>query len=151
MPSIKERLDADLKEAQKAKDTIRVNVIRMLKATIKNREVEKIGELTDQELLQAVNSQIKTRMEAIEGFKKGGRDEMVKKEEAEMAILKAYLPEQLSTEELVALIDRAVTETEAAGPRDMGKVMKALMPDVTGKADGKLVSELVKEKLSSLS
>jgi uncharacterized protein YqeY len=151
MPSIKERLDADLKEAQKAKDTIRVNVIRMLKATIKNREVEKIGELTDQELLQAVNSQIKTRMEAIEGFKKGGRDEMVKKEEAEMAILKAYLPEQLSTEELVALIDKAVTETEAAGPRDMGKVMKALMPDVTGKADGKLVSELVKEKLSSLS
>jgi uncharacterized protein YqeY len=151
MSSIKEQLDADLKEAQKAKDTIRVNVIRMLKTTIKNREVEKIGDLNEQELLQAVNSQIKTRMEAIEGFKKGGRDEMVRKEEAEMAILKAYLPEQLSREELAALIDKAVVETEAAGPRDMGKVMKALMPDVTGKADGKLVSELVKEKLSSLS
>jgi len=151
MPSLKEQLDSDLKEAQKAKDTIRVNVIRMLKTTIKNREVEKIGELTEQELLQAVNSQIKTRLEAIEGFKKGGRDEMVKKEEAELAILKAYLPAQLSKEELVALIDKAVAETGAAGPRDMGKVMKALMGDVTGKADGKLVSELVKEKLSSLS
>jgi uncharacterized protein len=151
MPSLKEQLDADLKEAQKARDTIRVNVIRMLKTTIKNREVEKIGELTDQELLQAVNSQIKTRLEAIEGFKKGGRDEMVKKEETELAILKAYLPEQLSREEIVALIEKAVTETGASGPREMGKVMKALINDVTGKADGKLVSELVKEKLSSLS
>lgn len=151
MPSFKERLDADLRQAQKARDTIRVNVIRMLKTVIKNREVEKIGELTDQELLQAVNSQIKTRLEAIEGFKKGGRDEQVKKEEAELEILKAYLPEQLSKEELTALIEKAVAETGAAGPRDMGKVMKALMGDVTGKADGKLVSDLVKEKLSSLS
>jgi uncharacterized protein YqeY len=151
MPSLKEQLDADLKEAQKARDSIRVNVIRMLKTTIKNREVEKIGELNEQELLQAINSQIKTRLEAIEGFKKGGRDESVKKEEAEMAILKKYLPAQLSKEELVALIEKAVAETEAAGPKDMGKVMKALMADVTGKADGKLVSELVKEKLSSLS
>jgi hypothetical protein len=151
MPSLKERLDAELKEAQKAKDTIRVNVIRMLKASIKNREVEKIGELTEQELLQAVNSQIKTRLEAIDGFRKGGREELAKKEEAEMAILKKYLPEQLSQEEIKALIEKAVIETGAAGPRDMGKIMKALMPDVTGKADGKLVSELVKEKLSSLS
>jgi len=106
MPSLKEQLDADLKEAQKARDTIRVNVIRMLKTTIKNREVEKIGELTDQELLQAVNSQIKTRLEAIDGFRKGGRDEMVKKEEAELAILKAYLPEQLSREEIMDLSKR---------------------------------------------
>ncbi len=151
MPSLKEQLDADLKVAQKAKDSIRVNVIRMLKTVIKNREVEKIGELTDQELLQAVNSQIKARVEAAEGFRKGGREEMAKKEEAEMAILKAYLPAQLSRDELVALIEKAVAETGAAGPRDMGNVMKALMPDVTGKADGKLVSELVKEKLSSLS
>lgn len=151
MPSLKERLDADLKEAQKARDIIRLNVIRMLKTAIKNREVEKIGDLTEQELLQAVNSQIKTRIEAIEGFKKGGREELAKKEEAEMAILKVYLPEQLSKEELEALIEKAVAETGAAGPRDMGMVMKALMPDVTGKADGKLVSELVKEKLSSLS
>ena len=151
MPSLKEQLDADLKEAQKARDMIRVNVIRMLKTTIKNREVEKIGELTDQELLQAVNAQVKTRLEAIEGFKKGGRDESVKKEEAELAILKAYLPAQLSKEEIEALIERAVAETAAAGPKDMGKVMKALMSDVTGKADGKLVSELVKEKLTSLS
>ncbi len=151
MPSLKEQLDADLKEAQKARDSIRVNVIRMLKTTIKNREVEKIGELNEQELLQAINSQVKTRLEAIEGFKKGGRDESVKKEEAEMAILKAYLPAQLSKEEIEALIDKAVAETAAAGPKDMGKVMKALMADVTGKADGKLVSDLVKEKLSSLS
>jgi uncharacterized protein YqeY len=151
MPSLKERLDADLKEAQKARDTIRVSVIRMLKTAIKNREVEKIGELTEQELLQAVNSQIKARLEAVEGFRKGGREEAAKKEEAEMVILKAYLPEQLTKEEIESLIDKAIAETGAAGPRDMGKVMKALMSDVTGKADGKLVSELVKEKLSSVS
>jgi uncharacterized protein YqeY len=151
MPSLKERLDDDLKEAQKKKDPIRVSVIRMLKTNIKNREVEKIGELTEQELLQAVNSQIKTRLEAIEGFKKGNRGDLVAKEEAELEILKGYLPAQLSRDELVALIDKAVAESEAAGPKDMGKVMKLLMADVTGKADGKLVSELVKEKLSSLS
>ncbi len=150
MPSLKEQLDNDLKEAQKKKDTIRVSVIRMLKATIKNREVEKIGELTEQELLQAVNSQIKTRAEAIEGFRKGGREDMAKKEESEMAILKAYLPQQLTGEELSALVDKAVSESGAAGPKDMGKVMKLLMADVTGRADGKTVSELVKEKLSSL-
>ncbi|MBN2225504.1 MAG: GatB/YqeY domain-containing protein [Deltaproteobacteria bacterium] len=151
MPSLKDRLDTDLKEAQKARDTIRVSVIRMLKTAIKNREVEKIGELTEQELLQAVNSQIKARLEAVEGFRKGGREEAAKKEEAEMVILKAYLPEQLTKEEIESLIDKAIAETGAAGPRDMGKVMKALMSDVTGKADGKLVSELVKEKLSSVS
>jgi uncharacterized protein YqeY len=150
MPTFKEKLDAELKEAQKSKDTIRVNVIRMLKASIKNREVEKIGELSEQELMQTINSQIKVRMEAIEGFKKGGREEQVKKEEAELALLKAYLPQQLTREELVSLIDKAVSESGAAGPRDMGKVMKLLMSDVTGKADGKLVSDLVKEKLSAL-
>jgi hypothetical protein len=150
MPSFKERLDNDLKEAQKKRDAIRVSVIRMLKATIKNREVEKIGELSEQELLQAVSSQIKTRAEAIEGFRKGGREDMAKKEESEMAILKAYLPQQLTGEELSKLVDKALAESGAAGPKDMGKVMKLLMADVTGRADGKIVSELVKEKLSSL-
>jgi len=150
MPSLKERLDTDLKDAQKKKEALRVSVIRMLKTTIKNREVEKIGQLTEQELLQAVNSQIKTRMEAIDGFKKGGRQDLVTKEESELAILKDYLPAQLTREELSALVDKAVEESGAAGPRDMGNVMKLLMPDVTGRADGKLVSEMVKERLSTL-
>lgn len=150
MPSLKERLDTDLKDAQKKKEALRVSVIRMLKTTIKNREVEKIGQLTEQELLQAVNSQIKTRMEAIDGFKKGGRQDLVTKEESELAILKDYLPAQLTREELSALVDKAVEESGAAEPRDMGNVMKLLMPDVTGRADGKLVSEMVKERLSTL-
>jgi len=148
--SLKEQLDTDLKEAQKSRDQIRMNTIRMLKTVIKNREVEKKGELTDQELLQAVNSQVKARKEAIEEYKKAGRDELAEKEQSELKILEAYLPEQLSPEELDTLVDNAVAETGAAGPKDMGAVMKALMPHVTGRADGKTVSQKVKEKLAQL-
>jgi uncharacterized protein YqeY len=148
--SLKEKLEADLKEAQKAKDAVRLSVIRMLKTAIKNREVEKREELTDQELLQAVNSQAKLRKESIGEFKKAGRDDLAAKEEAELEILKDYLPEELSEEEIKKMIDDAVSEAGASGPKDMGSVMKLLMPKTTGRADGKLVSQLVKEALSSL-
>ncbi len=148
--SLKEKLETDLKAAQKAKDSVRLSVIRMLKTTIKNREVEKREELDDQELLQAVNSQAKLRKESIEEYKKAGRDDLVAKEEEELKILKEYLPEELSEEELKEMVDAAVSEAGASGPKDMGSVMKLLMPKTTGRADGKLVSRMVKEALSSL-
>ena len=148
--ALKERLDNDLKEAQKAKDKIKLNVIRMLKTVIKNREVEKRGELTEEELIQAVNSQVKSRKEAILEYEKAGRIELAKKEEEELSILNGYLPEQLTDEALEKLIDTTLQESDVKGPKDMGKVMKVLMPQITGRADGKKVSQIVKEKLSSL-
>jgi uncharacterized protein YqeY len=148
--SFKENLDQDLKDSQKSRDAVRVSVIRMLKAAIKNREVDKRGELTDEEFLQAVNSQVKTRKEAIEEFKKAGRTELVEKEEQELKILTEYLPEPLTEGEISGLVEAAIKETDAAGPKDMGKVMKILMPQILGRADGKLVSQMVKDTLSSL-
>ena len=148
--SLKEKLDQDFKKSLKEKDAIRVSVIRLLKTAIKNREVEKRGELSEEEILQAINSQAKTRKESIAEFKKAGRDDLVKKEEQELSILTEYLPEQLTPEELDKIVDDAIRETEAEGPKDMGNVMKALMPKVTGRADGKIVSQMVKDKLSSL-
>ncbi len=148
--SLKEQLDTDLITAQKAKDKVRLSVIRMVKTTIKNREIEKKDELTDYELLQAINSQAKFRKESIEEFSKAGREDLVKKEEEELKILQEYLPEELTEDELKALIENAITEAGASGPKDMGKVMKLLMVETTGRADGKVVSSMVKEMLSSL-
>ncbi len=148
--SLKEQLDTDLKTAQKAKDKVRLSVIRMVKTTIKNREIEKKEELTDHELLQAINSQAKLRKESINEFEKAGRDDLVKKEEEELKILQEYLPEELTEDELKTLIENTIAESGAAGPKDMGKVMKLLMAETTGRADGKIVSGMVKEILSSI-
>ena len=148
--SFKEKLDQDFKKALKDRDAVRTSVIRLLKTAIKNREVEKRGELSEEEILQAVNSQAKSRKESITEFKKAGRDDLVKKEEQELSILSEYLPEQLTPEELEKIIDTALRDVEAEGPKDMGKVMKILMPNITGRSDGKIVSQMVKDKLSSL-
>ena len=148
--SLKEQLDTDLITAQKAKDKVRLSVLRMVKTAIKNREIEKKDELTDHELLQAINSQAKLRKESIEEFGKAGREDLVKKEEEELKILQEYLPEELTEDELKTLIENAIAESGASGPKDMGKVMKLLMVETTGRADGKVVSSMVKEVLSSL-
>ena len=148
--ALKERLDNDLKEAQRARDVTKLSVIRMLKAAIKNREIEKRDELKEEELIQVVNSQAKSRREAISEYKKAERLDLAKKEEDELLILQEYLPEQLTPEALEELIDSALNKSDATGPKDMGKVMKCLMPEITGRADGKTVSQIVKEKLSSL-
>jgi len=123
-------------------------VIRLLIALIKNREVEKRGPLTDAEVIQAVSASCKQRQEAIEQYRPGGRQDLVDKETAELAILQSYLPAALSPDELQALVREAIMESQAASPREMGKVMALLMPKVTGRADGKIVSALVREMLS---
>ena len=145
---LKAQLVDDLKSALRSGDKLRTSVIRLLTALIKNREVEKRGPLTDAELMQALSASCKQRQEAIEQFRQGHRQDLVDKETAELLILQAYLPTALGPEELQALVQEAIRESQAASPREMGKVMALLMPKVTGRADGKVVSELVREMLT---
>jgi len=146
--ALKDQLDADLKSAMIAKDTVKLSVVRMLKSAVKYREIELMKPLDDAGVLQVITSEIKRHKDSVEQYRAGNRQDLVDQEEAEIRILQTWLPAQLSEEALRTLVDAAVTSTGAAGPRDMGKVMKALQPEVTGKADGKLVSELVKARLS---
>ncbi len=145
---LKATLTEDLKSAMRSGDKLRTSVIRLLAALIKNREVEKRGPLTDGEVIQAISASCKQRQEAIEQYQKGGRQDLVDKETAELAILQSYLPAALSPDELETAVREAIRESQAASPREMGKVMALLMPKVTGRADGKIVSNLVREMLS---
>ena len=145
---LKTRLGEDFKQALRSGDKLRVSVIRLLTALIKNREVEKRGPLTDAEVLQAIVASCKQRQEAIEPYRQGGRQDLVDKESAELEILQSYLPKPLTSEELHAMVLEAIREVQATSPREMGKVMGVLMPRVTGRADGKMVNTLVREALS---
>lgn len=145
---LKAQLTEDLKSALRSGDKLRTSVIRLLTALIKNREVEKRGPLTDAEIIQAVSASCKQRQEAIEQYGQGKRQDLVDKETAELAILQSYLPAALSTDELQTLVREAIRDSQASSPREMGKVMALLMPKVTGRADGKVVSTLVREMLS---
>ena len=127
----------------KAQDVARRDTLRFALAAIHNDEVARRRELTDDEVLQVLGKQAKMRRESIEAFEKGGRAELVAKERAELAILEAYLPQQLGRDEIAALARAAIAETGASSPADQGKVMQKLMPQVKGKAEGKLVAEVV--------
>lgn len=144
---LRERIDADLKEALKSGAKEKVSTLRMLNAALKNKQIDKRRPLTEEEVVETVRSLIKQRKDSIEQFARGGRQDLVDKETAEAAVLEVYLPPQLSRQEVEAMVRDAVAQTGAQGPRDMGKVMKALMPMLAGRADGKLVSELVKNAL----
>jgi len=146
--ALKDQLDADMKTSMREKDTVKLSVVRMLKSAIKYREIEAMKPLDDAGVLQVVSGEIKRHKDSIEQYRAGHRQDLVEKEEAELVILQSWLPAQLAEGELKALVEAAVVKTGASGPRDMGTVMKALLPDVQGKADGKLVSELVKARLS---
>ena len=145
--SLKERMQTELKEAMKAHDEIKVSTLRLLNSAIKNKEIDERKPLDDEGLLAILSTAAKQRRESIEQYEKGGRQDLADKEKAELAIIQGYLPQQLSKDEVAAVIKETIAETGAAGAKDMGKVMKALMPKVKGKADGKLVNELVKELL----
>jgi uncharacterized protein YqeY len=146
--ALKEQLDADLKAAMREKAQLRMDTVRMLKSAIKYREIELMKPLDDAGVLGVVGSEIKRRKDSIEQYRAGNRVDLAEKEEAELAILQAYLPAQLPQAELEALIDGVVKKVGAQGPRDMGKVMKELLPEIQGRADGKTVSELVKARLA---
>ena len=144
---LREKIDTDTKEALKSGAKDKLSTLRMLNAALKNKQIDKRRSLTEEEVFETVRSLIKQRKDSIEQFAKGGRQDLVEKETAEVAVLEVYLPQQLSREELEVMVRDAVAQTSAQGARDMGKVMKALIPMVGGRADGKLISELVKNAL----
>ncbi len=142
-------VDGEIARAMKARDQVRLSTLRMLKAALMNKEVEKGRALEPAEAQQVVASQIKQRRDSIDQFVKGGRQDLADKEAAEIRVLEAYLPPPASQEEVVAIVDAAIAETGAAGPKDMGRVMKAAMARLAGKSvDGKSVNELVRARLS---
>lgn len=145
---LKTRLAEDFTAALRSGDRLRLSVLRLLTALIKNREVEKRGPLSDAEVLQAIVVSCKQRQEAIEQYGQGGRQDLVDKERAELTILQSYLPRPLTSDELQVMVLDAIREAQATSLREMGKVMGILMPRVTGRADGKMVNTLVREALS---
>ena len=147
--ALTDQLDADVKAAMKDREALKVSVLRMVKSAIKYREIEVAKSLDDAAVQVVIASEIKRRRDAVEQFRQGGREDLASKEEAEIAILQAYLPKQLAPEELARIVDAAIQRVGAQGPKDMGKVMKELLPEVQGKAEGKAVSEVVKQKLAA--
>jgi len=145
--TLADRLQEDLHRALRAGDSLRVSTIRLARAAIHNASIERGRALTDAEIEEIITREMKRRREAIEAFGKGGRDDLVQKETLELAILSEYLPPQLSEADLRAIVAEAVAQVSAAGPQDMGRVMGAVMPKVKGRADGGLVSRLVREAL----
>jgi uncharacterized protein YqeY len=151
MPTLREKIDADLKDAMRARNELVTGTLRMLKSAIKYKEVEPgAKEIDDATVLSIIGSLIKQRRDSVEQFKTGGRPEMAEKEEAEIGVLQGYLPQQLSASELAAAVTAAIAESGAKSAKDMGLVMKALMPKVQGKAEGKAVSDEVKAQLAKL-
>jgi uncharacterized protein len=146
-----ERVQKDLTEAMKAQDELRLSVLRMMKAALKIKEVEKIRPLEDAEAVQVLQTLVKQRRESIEQFERGGRLDLAEKERREIAILETYLPAAPTEEEIAAAIEAAVAETGARSPRQMGAVVKAARAQLAGKAiDGKLLSDRVREHLVRL-
>jgi len=145
--SLKQRLTDELKNAMKNKDQLRKNVITMIRADIKQIEVDKRVELTDDDVIDIIAKQAKQRRDSMEEFAKGGRQDLVDQAKQEVDVLMEYLPEQLSDEEIEKIIKEVVTETGATSMKDMGKIMAAAMPKLKGKADGKVVNQIVKKIL----
>jgi len=146
--NLKEKLEADLRKAMKDRDNVKRSTLRLLLAAIKNAEIAKRGSLDNPDILGVVAKEVKQRNESIEAFKQGDRQDLVAQEEAEMAILKEYLPRQLSREEVIVEARQVIEEVGAQGPRDKGKVMSRIMAQLKGKADGREINEIVTELLN---
>jgi uncharacterized protein len=146
--SLKEKINSEMVVAAKARDSLKLGAIRMIKTALHNREIDAKRELKEEEILQVLASIVKQRKDSIEQFKAGKRQDLVDKEEYELKVVQAFMPQQMSAEEVEAEVVAAIAEAGATSVKDMGKVMKVLMPRVSGKADGKLVSDTVKAKLA---
>jgi uncharacterized protein YqeY len=150
--TLQERLDSDLKEAMLAKDATKLGVLRMLKSALKYSAIEKSGakgELSDAEAAQVIRKQAKQRQDSIESFEKGGRSELAAKEKKELSILNTYLPQAMSADELSKIVGETIAEVGATSKAQIGTVMKALQAKVTGRADGKTLSQEVTRQLGS--
>jgi uncharacterized protein len=145
--SLQESINAALKEAMRSKDQAAITSLRLLLTAMKVREKEVCRALRDDEILAAISVQIKQRREAIEQFRKGGREDLVRAEENELRVLQSYLPAQLSEEDLAKAVEEIIAEVGAVSAKDMGKVMKAAMAKLAGRADGRTINALVKAKL----
>jgi uncharacterized protein YqeY len=146
---LRNRITADLTEAMKAKDAARLSTLRMVKANLMNRQIEKGSELTDDDVQKALQSLVKQRRDSVEQYQKAGRTELAEKEAAEIAVIEAYLPQAATAEEIADAVAQAIAETGASSMKDMGMVMKVALAKFQGKtADGKAVSEAVKARLT---
>ena len=149
--TLQQRVDSDLKEAMRAKDTTKLGVLRMLKSALKYAAIAKSGaeaDLSDAEAVQVIRKQAKQRQDSIESFEEGGRTELAEKEKEELAILNSYLPQAISADELTEVVQQTIAETGATSKGQMGIVMKALQAKVGGRADGKTLSSEVQKQLS---
>ncbi len=146
---IYEKVNQEMISAAKEKDKLRLSTVRLIKTALHNREIDLKRPLNNEESLQLLSAMVKQRRDSIEQFTQGGRMDLVEKEEAELKVIRTFMPEQMSVEDIEREIEEAIREADAAGIKDMGKVMKVLMPRLTGKADGKLVGEKVKARLSA--
>ena len=143
-----EQIQKEMVEAMKAKETLRLSVLRGLKTALKNKEIDKMRPLNENEEIQILQMLVKQRKESIEQFTKGGRPELAAQEQAELKIIETYLPAAVSHEEIERAVNETITEVQASSPKDMGRVMKAVMAKFAGKVvDGKAVNEMVKAKL----
>ncbi|MCJ7783744.1 MAG: GatB/YqeY domain-containing protein [Desulfobacterales bacterium] len=146
--SLEERLVEEMKQAMKSNDKLRLSAIRMIRSALKNKEIELRKKLEDEDIVKVVQVMVRKGEESVEQFQAGGRMDLVEKEKREIEILKSFLPQPLSQEEILKVIDLSIQETQASSPKDIGKVMKSVIPKIGGKADGKLINQLVKERLS---
>lgn len=144
---LSERINNDLKEAMKAKDSFKLGVIRMIKGAMQLAKSNPRAELTDEDVISVISKQIKMRKEAIVQFEAAGRNDLVEQNQKEIEILNSYMPEELSLDELNAIIDKVFDEVKPTSPKDMGLIMKGVTPLVKGKADMSLVSKIIKERL----
>ncbi|WP_276355990.1 GatB/YqeY domain-containing protein [Cohnella caldifontis] len=146
--NLADRLNEDMKQAMKTGDKFRLSTIRLVRASIKNQEIELRRPLQDDELVQVVSRELKQRRDSLQDFQQAGRDDLVAQVSAEIEIISQYLPKQLTEEEIKEIVLQTIQETGASSKADMGKLMGALMPKVKGRADGKLVNQLVQQYLS---
>jgi uncharacterized protein len=144
----KEKLTQALRDAMRAKDNVSKRAVRMALAAIKNAEIAKKDDLDDAAILAILQKEVKSLNETIDGAEQAGRDDLIAEAEAEIKVLEVFLPQALSTDEIETLVKDAITESGAASPREMGKVMQLLMPKTQGRADGKVVSQIVRKLLS---
>ena len=145
--SLAEKLSSDITSAMKSKESIKLSVLRMVKSAVKNKEIGKGEALTDDETMAILNSFVKKGRDSFEQFTKGGREELAAKEKEEIGILQSYLPQQLSEDEITAMVKESIREIGATGPKEFGAVMKSVMAGTKGKADGKVVTGIVKKLL----
>jgi len=146
--NLEERLNEEMKQAMRSADKLRLSTIRMIRSALKHNEIEQRKKLDDEAIFKVIQGMVRKSEESIEQFKAGGRMDLVEKEQKEVETMKSFLPQPLSREEILKIIDQTIEETQASSLKDIGKVMKSVMPKLEGKADGKLINQMVKEKLS---